>query len=140
MTTTKNRNACKIALATALATSMTAGTAQAQLAGHNVILVHGFQQEDLATPPANLQAIKDAGEDYWQTFWLSRSEARIDWPSDGRVEGTIANVPTSRSVKSVNRDCVMTFASSFRTRPVTWSHAICWKIRLVGCRTKAYHH
>lgn len=90
MTKTKNRNACKIALATALATSMTAGTAQAQLAGHNVILVHGFQQEDLATPPANLQAIKDAGEDYWQTFWLSRSEARIDWPSDGRVEGTIA--------------------------------------------------
>ncbi|MGO1501756.1 MAG: hypothetical protein ACTHWH_10815 [Marinobacter sp.] len=90
MTTKTTRNVCKIALASALASSMMAGTAQAQLAGHNVILVHGFQQEDLAIPPANLQAIKDAGEDYWQTFWLSRSEARIDWPSDGRVEGTIA--------------------------------------------------
>ncbi|MBK1885906.1 hypothetical protein [Marinobacter sp. DY40_1A1] len=90
MKTKMTRNACKITLAAALTSSMIAGTAQAQLAGHNVILVHGFQMEDLATPPADLQAIRDAGEDYWRTFWLSRSEARIDWPSDGRVEGSIA--------------------------------------------------
>ena len=90
MTTTKTRFAYKVALATALTSAMMAGTAQAKLAGHNVILVHGFQPEDLQTPPANLQAIKDAGADYWQAFWLSRSEARIDWPSNGRIEGSIA--------------------------------------------------
>lgn len=90
MTTKKIRSAGNLALATVLTSGLMAGSAHAQLAGHNVILVHGFQMEDLASPPANLQAIRDAGADYWQTFWLSRSEARIDWPSDGRVEGTIA--------------------------------------------------
>lgn len=82
--------ACNTAIAVSVTGSLFAGTAHAQLAGHNVILVHGFQQEDLANPPPNLQAIKDAGEDYWRTFWLSRSEARVDWGSNGRVEGTIA--------------------------------------------------
>lgn len=90
MTTTKIRSVYSAALATAFVSAMMAGNAQAQLAGHNVILVHGFQPEDLTAPPANLQEIKDAGADYWQTFWLSRSEARIDWPSNGRVEGAIA--------------------------------------------------
>ncbi|MBW7470099.1 hypothetical protein QQF73_08385 [Marinobacter sp. M216] len=90
MTTTKIGNACKAALAVAITGSLFAGTAQAKLAGHNVILVHGFQQEDLANPPENFQAVKDAGEDYWRTFWLSRSDARVDWGSDGRIEGSIA--------------------------------------------------
>ena len=90
MKTTKIGNACKAALAVAITGSLFAGTAQAQLAGHNVILVHGFQQQDLANPPANLQEVKNAGEDYWRTFWLSRAEARIDWGSNGRVEGGIA--------------------------------------------------
>jgi len=87
---TRKRSACKTALAVAIAGGLFAGTAHAQLAGHNVILVHGFQQEDLANPPANLNEVKSAGEDYWRTFWLSRSDARVDWGSDGRVEGNIA--------------------------------------------------
>ena len=88
---TRLGKAWKAALAAAALTgSLFAGSASAQLAGHNVILVHGFQQEDLANPPANLQAVKNSGADYWRTFWLSRSEARIDWGSDGRVEGSIA--------------------------------------------------
>src|SRR5690554_5270338 len=90
MTARKIERACKTALAVALTGGLFAGTAQAQLAGHNVILVHGFQQEDLANAPANFQAIKNAGEEYWRTFWLSRSEARIDWGSNGRIEGSIA--------------------------------------------------
>ncbi len=81
----------KVALAAAAITGgMFAGNASAQLAGHNVILVHGFQQQDLSDPPANLQDVKNAGADYWRTFWLSRSDARIDWGSNGRVEGSIA--------------------------------------------------
>ncbi len=90
MTTIKTLSACMAGFAVAIAGSLFAGTAQAQLAGHNVILVHGFQQKDLANPPPNLQAVKNAGEDYWRTFWLARSDARIDWGSDGRVEGGIA--------------------------------------------------
>jgi hypothetical protein len=88
---TRIGSACKVALtAAAITGSLFAGNASAQLAGHNVILVHGFQQEDLANPPANLQEVKNAGADYWRTFWLSRADARIDWGSDGRVEGQIA--------------------------------------------------
>ncbi len=80
----------KIAALAALTTGLFAADASAQLAGHNVILVHGFQQQDLANPPASMNAIKAAGADYWRTFWLARSDARIDYGSDGRVEGTIA--------------------------------------------------
>lgn len=50
MTTIKTPSACRAGLAVAIAGSLCAGTAKAQLAGHNVILVHGFQQEDLADP------------------------------------------------------------------------------------------
>ncbi len=88
---TTMKSACKAALTVATMTGgLLAGQASAQLAGHNVILVHGFQQQDLSDPPANLQEVKAAGEDYWRTFWLARSDARIDWGSDGRVEGAIA--------------------------------------------------
>ncbi|WP_349557801.1 hypothetical protein [Marinobacter sp. NFXS9] len=80
----------KTTIAVALMAATCSTGALAQLAGHNVILVHGFQQEDLASPPADMDAVKANGEDYWRTFWLSRSEARIDWASDGRVEGKIA--------------------------------------------------
>ncbi|WP_166259539.1 hypothetical protein [Marinobacter salicampi] len=91
MKSTKTTLTRKTLLATAvMSASLFAASTSAQLAGHNVILVHGFQQEDLSDPPANLDEVKAAGEDYWRTFWLSRAEARIDWPSNGRVEGSIA--------------------------------------------------
>lgn len=80
----------KPTLAVALAAAFCSTAAMAQVAGHNVVLIHGFQQEDLANSPADLNEVKANGEDYWRTFWLSRSEARIDWGSDGRVEGAIA--------------------------------------------------
>ena len=90
MTIVNLGTAGKAVLAIAVTGGLYAGSAHAQLAGHNVVLVHGFQQEDLANPPANLQEVKNAGEDYWRTFWLARSDARIDWGSDGRIEGGIA--------------------------------------------------
>ncbi|WP_404362168.1 hypothetical protein [Marinobacter sp.] len=92
----------KVTALAALSASLLATGASAQLAGHNVVLVHGFQQEDLSSPPADLQAVKDAGEDYWRTFWLSRSEARIDWPSNGRVEGSIAQQAYSQ-IRSISQ-------------------------------------
>lgn len=100
---TRKGSACKAALAAvAITGGLFAGSASAQLAGHNVILVHGFQQEDLSNPPANLQEVKNAGEDYWRTFWLSRSDARIDWGSDKRVEGGIAQ-QAYQQLQSISR-------------------------------------
>ncbi|TGN41490.1 hypothetical protein [Marinobacter confluentis] len=88
---TRTGSAWKAALAAAAMTGgLFAGNASAQLAGHNVILVHGFQNQDLADPPTNLNEVKSAGADYWRDFWLSRSDARIDWGSNSRVEGGIA--------------------------------------------------
>jgi len=89
---TMKRRGClkKTALATALAGGLFATGASAQLAGHNVILVHGFMMDDLSNPPANFQEIQQAGEDNWREYWLNRAEARIDWASNGRVEGQIA--------------------------------------------------
>jgi len=66
-----------------------AAGAHAQLGGKNVILVHGFQASDLENPPSS-QEIDQNGADYWRAFWLARAEARVDWGSDERVEGGIA--------------------------------------------------
>ncbi|KAA8983015.1 hypothetical protein [Halospina sp. K52047b] len=67
-----------------------AGGAQAQLAGKNVILIHGLQGDDIAENPTSQQEIEQNGDAYWQAFWASRAEARIDWGSHERVEGRTA--------------------------------------------------
>ena len=64
--------------------------AAAQLAGKNVILVHGFQYTDLTNPPTSLQQVEQNGYAYWQAFWDAHADARIDWASNLRVEGGIA--------------------------------------------------
>ena len=61
--------------------------AAAQLAGKNVILVHGFQYSDLSNPPGSLQQVEQNGYAYWQAFWDAHADARVDWGSDQRVEG-----------------------------------------------------
>ncbi|WP_289102207.1 hypothetical protein [uncultured Marinobacter sp.] len=50
----------KHTLAVALAGTLFAGAAQAQLAGHNVILVHGFMMDDLSNPPASFSDVQQA--------------------------------------------------------------------------------
>jgi len=62
--------------------------AQARLAGKNVVLVHGFQPEDLANPP-NVSTQRADADRYFNEFWLSRSEARIFFSSADRVTGGI---------------------------------------------------
>lgn len=90
MSYTKKGCVRSAALSLAMAGTLCASGAQAQLAGHNVILVHGFMMDDLSNPPANFQEVRQAGEDNWRDYWLNRAEARIDWASNGRVEGEIA--------------------------------------------------
>lgn len=91
-----------ITAAALLSASLLSTSALAQLAGHNVILVHGFQPDNLASPPPDLQTVKNNGADYWRTFWLARSDARIDWGSDGRIEGAIAK-QAYQQIKSISQ-------------------------------------
>lgn len=80
----------KTMLLTLTAAALFASAAQGQIAGKNVILVHGFQQGDLSNPPADDAEVSRRGDAYWQAFWAARAEARIDWASNDRVEGRTA--------------------------------------------------
>ena len=63
-------------------------SAQAKLAGKNVILVHGFISEHLNTRPS-LQEQMNQAPNYWQDYWAARAEGYIVFPSHERVQGRI---------------------------------------------------
>jgi hypothetical protein len=63
-------------------------TANAKLAGKNVVLVHGFQPGQLQTRPNESGQQADAIA-YWSDYWGSRAEANIYWSSTERVGGGI---------------------------------------------------
>ena len=80
-----------------------AATSQAQLAGHNVILVHGFQADNILNQPASSAEIVQNGESYWSEYWNTYADARLDWDSSERIEGgtclyTHLTLPTICSV------------------------------------------
>lgn len=77
-------------LTTALLTTGLAAGANAQLAGHNVILVHGFQPDNLYDQPGSDTQIRQNGENYWSDYWNTRAEARFDWNSYDRIEAGTA--------------------------------------------------
>ena len=91
----KNKKRILVTLTTA---ALFAGAAQGQIAGKNVILVHGFQPGDLADPPSSQAEVNQRGDAYWQAFWASRAEARIDWASHERVEGGTAERAYSQMI------------------------------------------
>jgi hypothetical protein len=53
---------------------------------YKIVLIHGFQPQQLI----NDGDIEQSGQQYWQGYWDSLSDARIDWPSYERIEGKIA--------------------------------------------------
>ncbi len=61
----------------------------AALGEHPVILIHGFQASQLQTKPDHDTVIKE-GANYWQGFWLSKADDRIDWPSQERIAGNVS--------------------------------------------------
>lgn len=63
--------------------------AQAAVAGYPVVLIHGFQPDQLKSKPAAAEVIQN-GESYWQNYWNTRADVRIDWPSHERIKGKIA--------------------------------------------------
>lgn len=54
-----------------------------------VILIHGFQPDQLQSQP-NARQVELDGATYWQAFWGERAAARIDWPSHLRLTQDIS--------------------------------------------------
>ncbi|GGW59120.1 hypothetical protein [Alishewanella tabrizica] len=81
-------------------------TAHAAVGGYPVVLVHGFQPDNLASRP-NASQVTQNGAAYWSEFWGTRAEVRIDWPSHERITGQIATQyvwPKLRQM-SINNTC-----------------------------------
>ncbi len=57
---------------------------------YKVVLIHGFQPDQLQSRPDHEQVAQD-GANYWQDYWLQYADARIDWPANERIEGKIAS-------------------------------------------------
>lgn len=73
--------------------------AQASLNGKPVVLIHGFQYQQLGTQPtdASLQA---EAIDYWQEYWLQRSEVVLYWSASERISQGISD-QIKRQVKTL---------------------------------------
>ncbi len=74
-------------LAVAMAFS---GVSNAAIGDYKVVLIHGFQPDQLQTQPSRTQ-VETEGADYWKDYWMQYADARIDWPSQERVEGKITS-------------------------------------------------
>jgi len=81
---TKNAGAI-VALAASLL--LLSAPSHAQIAGYNVLLVHGFQFGDLSSKPSDAEVYR---RDLISNFWLQRSEGKLNWSSAERVEGRIS--------------------------------------------------
>lgn len=85
----KKKTAGRLAatLALAAAAVLAPASALAKMAGHNVILVHGFVSSDIMKPPSDAEVFaRRAVSDYWQ----ARAEGYLNWSGAGRLEGDIA--------------------------------------------------
>ena len=80
-------------IATVAATLLTAAfvptIASAQIAGHNVILVHGFVKEDLLKPPTTAEILSRRK---MSPYWQDRAEGYLNWSGADRIEGGIARI------------------------------------------------
>jgi hypothetical protein len=107
----------KTLMAATIALAATAGlstTANAQIAGHNVLLVHGFQFGDLASKPSDTEVYN---RDLMSDFWLERAEGKLNWSSAERVEGKISEqifeqAKTYSEQGTCNNGCVLVIHST----------------------------
>jgi len=53
---------------------------------YKIVLIHGLQPQQIIVGAD----VANDGQEYWQGYWNDISDARIDWPSDERLEGKIA--------------------------------------------------
>lgn len=118
------------AIITALATFSI--SAHAAIGEHPIILIHGFQADQLQTKP-DRQAVEQEGADYWRDFWLAKADDRIDWPSQERVAGKISSDYIWPKLQELakNQTCSMA-VFSLPIQQVILLHGICWIIRRTG--------
>ncbi len=85
-------------------------SAVAKLNGKNVVLVHGFQQDDLKNRP-NSSAQQSNANNYWSAYWGNRAERTLYWPSHERVTGKIKDtirdqIKSLESSRTCSNGCV----------------------------------
>ncbi|WP_350432276.1 hypothetical protein ABIS04_00835 [Shewanella sp. H8] len=66
------------------------GATQAAVGGYPVVLVHGFQPDNLQSKPTG-EMVSENGAEYWAQYWLDRADERIDWPSQERIASNITS-------------------------------------------------
>jgi hypothetical protein len=74
-------------------------TAEAQIAGKNLILIHGYRSTDLSQHPDDAEQARLADQ-YWADYWLPKAEAVIHWSSADRIAGGIKDT-VARQLKTV---------------------------------------
>ncbi len=84
----KKFNLASLAAASALMLSAT--SANAQMAGHNVVLVHGLQSAVLYEGKQTDEQLTQSAVNYWDDYWLDKGDYRIDWDTNERVAGKTA--------------------------------------------------
>jgi hypothetical protein len=83
----------KINLASLVAASslmLAATMSNAQMSGHNVVLVHGLQSAVLFEGQQTDEQLSQGGAAYWDDYWLDKGDYRLDWDTNDRVEGKTA--------------------------------------------------
>ncbi len=80
----------------------------AQLAGKNVILIHGFVPSDINKSLTDSQLLASA-QHYWQDYWKNKvsnvNKHILYWPSSERVEGKIKDKIRNQLV-ALGNDCI----------------------------------
>lgn len=88
-----------------LSVALVSFSAQATIAGKNVVLVHGLKVDDLKNNPTDAQ-LPGLADEYWSDYWGSRAEAKLYWPSTERVTGRIKDlIRTQVKALEANRTC-----------------------------------
>lgn len=72
------------------AATLLSAQAQAQMAGKNVILVHGLQPAQLMRDSVTPQEVTSDGANYWSAFWGQYADDRLDWSSKSRLNADTA--------------------------------------------------
>lgn len=73
-----------------LTAAVLSSQANAQMAGKNVILVHGLQPAQLMRETVTAAEVTADGENYWSAFWGQYADDRLDWSSKSRLNADTA--------------------------------------------------
>src|SRR5690606_39355724 len=72
--------------------------AQAQIAGKNLILVHGLKPDQLMRETVSAQEISAEGAQGWAEFWGQYADDRLDWSSKSRLNADTAQLQSRENL------------------------------------------